>query len=79
VRGKDFQRILYRRPFRLFRITVSTGESFDVRHPDMAIVDRRFVAVGFPESGAAPEEDMVVIWIDLRHIVHLQRLQLERS
>ena len=38
----------------------------------MVIVDRRFVAVGFPKSGAAPDDDMVVIWIDLRHIVHLQ-------
>lgn len=79
MRRKDFRRILYRRPFRPFRITVTTGESFDVRHPDMAIVDSRFVAVGSPTTDAAGDEDMVVVWIDLRHVVHLQRLEFTHS
>jgi hypothetical protein len=36
------------RPFVPFRLVVSEGGSYEVRHPDMIVVARRHVVVGVP-------------------------------
>ncbi len=48
-------------PFEPFRLHLSDGTSFEVRHPDMAIVQRSkvIVAVPGPEGPDAPAEKTV--------------------
>lgn len=40
------QELLISRPFRPFRITLSSGQSYEVRHPEMALLTRTDLLVG---------------------------------
>lgn len=53
--------MLRKHPFEPFRIHLSDGVAFDVRHPDMAIVQRSkvIVAVSGPELPDGPAERTV--------------------
>jgi hypothetical protein len=78
MRHADLDRLLKRRPFRPFRITVSTGETFDVPHPEMLFLAEKFVAVTVPKLAGEMAERHDFVWIDLLHIVHLLPLQRTR-
>jgi hypothetical protein len=75
MRYKDFERLLERRPFRPFRIAVSTGETFDVLHPETLFLADKFVSVLAPGTNTDSDDVQDFIWIDLIHIVHLQPLR----
>jgi hypothetical protein len=70
---KDIDLLYRRQPFRPFRAKLSTGESFDVLHPEMLIIAERFVVIGRKGDGAG--EELTVYWIDPAHIVHVHRLE----
>ncbi|HYE97713.1 MAG TPA: hypothetical protein VEJ18_02330 [Planctomycetota bacterium] len=66
MRADERSALLARRPFRSVRLHISSGEHVDIRHPEMAIVARSFVAVGLrPRLGVAD----VVVQDGLIHIV----------
>ena len=68
------EELLRRKPFRPFSLTVSSGHSFDVPHPEVVIVGRRLIAVAVPiPSGVRMDPD--IVWIDYRHIVLLRPIQ----
>jgi hypothetical protein len=69
----DILNLLHRRPFRPFRITVSTGDTFDVTHPDQAIAAHRFVAIGVPRREPMPEGFDNFAWVTVLQIVHIQK------
>lgn len=50
MRPNDIIELLRARPFEPFRIHLSDGTAFDVRHPDMAIVFRSKVTVAVPAA-----------------------------
>lgn len=56
MRPEDLLELLRAMPFEPFRIHLSDGASFEIRHPDMAIVQRSRVtmAVPGPEGPDAP-------------------------
>lgn len=61
-----------RRPFKPFCITMSTRETFDVKHPEMLIVGRSIAALGI---GSTSDDEPIaehIIWLDLDQIVHVQ-------
>ncbi len=68
---EDLRLLVKRRPFKPYRITMSTSETFDVWHPDLLIVGRSIVALGFGRAGEEPIADGI-IWLDLDQIVHVQ-------
>jgi hypothetical protein len=45
---------LTKRPFEPFRVTASSGETFDVRHPEMAMLTMREFLVGIGERDGIP-------------------------
>ncbi len=61
MRPEDLLELLRKQPFEPFRIHLSDGVAFDVRHPDMAIVQRSkiIVAVPGPEGPDGPAERTV--------------------
>jgi hypothetical protein len=64
--------MLGKKPFQPFRITLTDGRSYEIRHPELAVVGRSTVFVGFP----APDEpepiyDRYAI-ISLLHIMQLE-------
>jgi len=67
---KDYLR---RRPFTPFRVTLSSGQSFDVRHPDAAILLKNGLAVAYGES----HDDLPdrLAHLSLLHITSVESLQ----
>jgi hypothetical protein len=41
-----FRELLRQRPFRPFRLVMSSGEAYEVRHPEMAWVTKNDILVG---------------------------------
>ncbi len=70
--GKELLGLMQRRPFRPFRMTLSTDENFDVTHPDQMIVTPTLAALGIGSHKDMPKLVDRIIWIDVQHIVHVQ-------
>jgi hypothetical protein len=47
---QTFRDLLRARPFVPFRLVMSSGESYDVRHPEMAMLTRTHILVGIDET-----------------------------
>ncbi len=48
MRPEDIRDFLQRKPFQPFRLTLTDGRTYEVRHPEMAMVGRSSVAIGLP-------------------------------
>ena len=56
MRAESIREHLRKQPFQAFRIHLSDGSSYDIRHPEMAIASQREVLVGIgPEDNGLPE------------------------
>jgi hypothetical protein len=53
---QTFRELLSHRPFRPFRLVMSSGQSYEVRHPEMAMLTRSDLLVGVGESEGVPAE-----------------------
>ena len=51
MRPEELRDHLRKRPFRPFRLILTDGRTFEVRHPELAVIGRTTVAVGL--RGAA--------------------------
>jgi hypothetical protein len=61
---------LRKQPFEPFRVVLFSGESHEVRHPEMALVLRGGVYIAEPdEKGELPE---VPAWCSLLHITAIE-------
>lgn len=47
---------LSHRPFEPFRVCLSSGERYDVRHPEMALLVRNGVLIAVPDANGEPPE-----------------------
>jgi hypothetical protein len=47
---QTFRELLSQRPFKPFRLVMSSGETYDVRHPEMAWLTRTSILVGIDET-----------------------------
>jgi hypothetical protein len=43
---QTFRELLAQRPFRPFRLIMSSGQGYEVRHPEMALLTRTSILVG---------------------------------
>jgi hypothetical protein len=59
------------RPFIPFRIKQSSGEQYDVTHPELCMVGRTFVHVGLPDN---PMEPTVAGRLATVALVHIDEL-----
>ena len=62
-----------RQPFEPFRITLTTGATYDIRHPDLIMVGRRSATIGITQDAAGIAYDRTVK-VDLLHIVAIEEL-----
>lgn len=71
MRPEDVRKHLETQPFAPFRIYVSDGQSYDVRHPEMCLIARSTVYVGIitPKSRRIAED---VAHISLMHITRIE-------
>lgn len=74
---QHFRDLLKAQPFRPFRITLSSGRSFDIKHPEMAWLTRTalFVGHGNPASEDPPEYDAMC---SLLHITNVELITTEK-
>lgn len=70
MRLHELQEALRREPFQPFRLHLTTGQMFDVRHPEFAALTRTSVFVGFSSEGDEIPDRM--IQCDLLHVVALE-------
>jgi hypothetical protein len=47
---QTYRDLLAQRPFRPFRLVMSSGHTYDVRHPEMAMLTRTDLLVGVGET-----------------------------
>lgn len=54
---QTFRDLLTRQPFQPFRLVMSSGQTYDVRHPEMAWLTRTdmYVGVGATDAGVPDE------------------------
>lgn len=74
MRRSVLAHLLARKPFRPFRLTLSTDATYDVRHPEAAYLARQFVAIARPPAQIEGQHENEMVWIDYRHIVLCQPL-----
>jgi hypothetical protein len=61
---------LSRRPFEPFRIRLSSGDSYEVRHPENALLVRSGIYLSFPDAkGDLPE---AALWCSFLHIAAVE-------
>ena len=61
---------LTRRPFEPFRVRLSSGDTYDVRHPENALLVRSGIYIAVPEStGELPE---VPVWCSFLHVAAVE-------
>lgn len=59
IRPEDIRDYLDRKPFEPFRLFVSDGATYDIRHPEMCPLSRATVYVGRPAADAPGVADGV--------------------
>jgi hypothetical protein len=69
----DLVKQVRKRPFVPFKMVVSEGGEYPVRHPDQVIVARDHVSVGIKKDPDQEYYDYTV-FIDLLHVVRLEAL-----
>jgi hypothetical protein len=62
-----------RQPFRPFRIVLTTGEQYDIRHPELILVGRRSLAIGITNRANGTAYDRLVR-ADLLNVVRTEEL-----
>ena len=60
-------------PDRPLRIVTTTGQTYDVRHPDLVLVGRRFLVIGLP-SAENPSQAEQVTRVSLLYVTEMQDL-----
>ena len=75
--AEDLIELLEERPFRPLRLRLSDGRSYDIRHPEMAIVTPSIVAIGLSPDNASRLAERVT-HCSLSHIVEAEPVEAAR-
>ncbi len=77
MRPEDIRDFLQQKPFQPFRLTLTDGRTYEVRHPEMAMVGRSSVAIGLPASNDPnPIYDRLVT-VSLLHIMQVEPSEMQ--
>ena len=71
IRREDVIENLDKRPFEPFRICMTDGRTYDVRHPDLCVPSRSTVYVGVPD----PKARRTVVRMDQCAYAHIVRFE----
>jgi len=76
MRPDDLLELVRRQPFAPFRIHITAGGTYDVRHPDQIIVLRSRAVLPAGGANGIPEH---VDHVELVHIVRIEELPTESA
>jgi hypothetical protein len=72
MRPEDIHQLLHKEPFQPFRLHLSNGRTYEVRHPELALVGRTTVFIGVPAADLSiPVYDV----FDLVSLVHINNVE----
>ena len=71
--AEQIQERLRQRPFRPVRIVASEGLRYDIEHPDLVLVGRHDLTIGYADSGNSAIYDRLVR-VAILHVVALDDL-----
>ena len=69
----DLQHAARRQPFEPFRLILSTGAAYDIRHPDLIMVGQRAAIIGLVNQPDATAFERI-LKIDLLHVVGIEEI-----
>lgn len=72
----DLLQALRKSPFAPFKIHVSDGVTFEIRHPELVMVGVGSAVVGIPSAGKRPPEIDHYEVVDLRHMTRLEEIAM---
>lgn len=72
MRQHEIRDAIRKQPFQPFRIHLSNGQVFDIRHPEFALLTRSSVHVVVPETDNGEFDH--VIQCDLIHVVAMEQI-----
>jgi hypothetical protein len=67
---QTFRKLLTQRPFKAFRLVMSSGKSYEVRHPEMALLTRTDILVGIGDI-----DDGVPADFDICSLLHVTSVE----
>jgi hypothetical protein len=70
---EDLQNAARRQPFEPFRLILTTGATYDIRHPDLLMVGKRAAIVGLTNEPGGTAFDRT-LKVDLLHVVGIEEL-----
>ena len=68
---QDFREMLRQQPFQPFRLVMSSGLTYEVRHPEMAFLTRTSIHVGVDVEDGIPAEFRIC---SLLHVTAIEPL-----
>jgi hypothetical protein len=72
---EDIRDTLKQQPFQPFRLVMTDGTGFDVRHPDLLLIGQRSAMVGLTGSPGQTFYERA-IRVDLLHVIRLEPLEV---
>lgn len=69
---QTFRELLAARPFKPFRLIMSSGETYEVRHPETALLTRSDLLVGIDAEDGVPAEFKIC---SLLHIATIEPIE----
>jgi hypothetical protein len=78
MRPEDIRALLRQRPFEPFRLVLTDGTRYDIQHPELLIVERSTVKIGFPAASLPMPLTHREVVVSLLHIIRLEPIQQER-
>jgi len=72
-----FKDILGRQPFEPFRVVMSSGESYNVIHPEMALITGKTLVLAIPDVSRSDGER--IAFCSYLHIAHVETLKPSRA
>jgi hypothetical protein len=77
MRPEDIREFLQHKPFQPFRLTLTDGRAYEVRHPELAMVGHSAVAIGVPAlDDPRPIYDRLVT-VSLLHIGQIEPSEMQ--
>jgi hypothetical protein len=73
IRPEDVRDLLRKQPFQPFRMHMSNGQSYDVVHPELAVVTRGTIVVAKPFPGAP---DAIGEGFHLVSVLHINNIEI---
>jgi hypothetical protein len=74
---QTFKELLTQRPFQPFRLVMSSGQTYDVRHPEMAMLTKSDILVGIDETEEGVPAEFKIC--SLLHVTSTEPLRASKN